>query len=101
MLWVRRRPKVEVFLQPSVATPGVRLLTEAVLTGGNETPIDYVSLRLRAATRVGVGAGNTREVHEGLFFDREWRSEPLTLARGQRRFAAAFDIPPNAPPTYC
>lgn len=97
---MRSRPKVKLLLSPGVVAPGEALQAVAVLTAKSETPVDFVSMRLRGVTEVGVGGGKSRRVHEECFFEREWRSKSLTMMPGPHRFEADFHIPAGGPPSY-
>lgn len=97
---MRSRPKVKLLLSPGLVSPGQRLHAEAVLTSKSETPVDFVAIRLRATTKAGIGSGKSRRVHEGTFFEREWRSKSMTMAPGEHRFETQFELPESLPPTY-
>lgn len=97
---MRSRPDVKLLLKPGVVQPGERLRTEALFLSKSETPVDFISMRLRGTTKIGVGSGKGRSVYEGVFFEREWRSKAMKMFKGEMRLAAAFDIPANMPQTY-
>lgn len=97
---MRSRPRVKVLLSPPFAMPGGEIEAEIVLTSKSETPVDYVSLELRGMVRVVLGSGKFRVKHEEDLLVQAWRSEPLTLQPGERRFRVRFVLPPDAPPSY-
>jgi hypothetical protein len=98
---MRSRPDVKLLLSPGVVQPGERLRAEALFTSkSHETPVDFISMRLRGTTKIGVGSGKGRSIYEGVFFEREWRSKAMKMFKGEMRLAAAFDIPANMPQTY-
>lgn len=97
---MRSRPQAKLLLHRTTVAPGEDLRAESVLTAKSETPVDFVAMRLRGELRIGVGVGRSRAVHDVTFFAREWRSEPMTISKGELRLPALFPIPPNLPPSY-
>lgn len=97
---MRRRPDVKVYLTPPAVFPGQTLVAETVLGSRSETPIDFVEMRLRGLLRSAVGAGNARQYHEALVYDRVWRSPAQTLGEGEHRFRVEYPFAPDAPPSY-
>jgi hypothetical protein len=99
-LTVRSRPKVKVLLSPPVVLPAGRLVTEVILDARSETPMDFVSVFLDGRFTLAVGSGNARSVSTSKFFAKEWRSKAEKLSKGEHRYRVAFDLPPDAPPSY-
>jgi hypothetical protein len=91
---------VKVMLSPPVLLPGGRITTESILTVRSETPVDYVSMHLAGRVLTIVGSGNARSTHAADVYAKVWRSEPEKLAKGERRYRVAFDLPADALPSY-
>jgi hypothetical protein len=73
---------------------------EAILNVRSRTPVDFVAMRLEGNLSTAIGAGSARSVYGERFYAKEWRSEPAELEKGEARHRVAFDLPPQAPPTY-
>ena len=93
---MRSRPTVKTLLRPAVASPGAPLLVEVVLTSTSETPVDFVEMRLEGREAVRFGRYGSEE----KFLSLAVRHGDRTLAPGEHRLAARFDLPPGASPSY-
>ncbi len=94
---MRSRPDVKLLVRPPVVVPGQPFEAEAVLVSRSPTPVDSVTVSLRATVRASSG-GQVPMVFELLALEAVHR--PGRLRKGENRLKTMFQIPPTLPPSY-
>jgi hypothetical protein len=97
----RRRPRIQAYHAPAVMMSGGKLTVDTVLESRSEkTPVDFVAISLRCVLFTAAGSGKARTTHEEAPYHREWRSEAMTMPRGEHPYKVVFDIPEGLPASY-
>lgn len=93
---MRSRPDVKLLVRPRVLVPGQPFEAEAVLISKSRTPVDAVTVCLRATLRA--SSGGRGEELQLLALEAVHR--PGHLRVGENRLKTMFQIPAALPPSY-
>jgi hypothetical protein len=96
----KQRPRI-LLLAAREVHPGERFEVEVVLDARATVELSFVEIALLGVEQATIGGGGRTMTQRAELVDlRRQLLGPTTLARGQRRLRASFELPADAPPTY-
>jgi hypothetical protein len=96
---MRSRPQVKLWHSPDVV-PGSVLNVNAELRFTDETPVDFIDVKLSGVEFAGTGGGKTRQVANRKTIVGAQQFAGTTFLPGTYKYDVSFTIPMDAPPSH-